>query len=158
MLLLNHKLKWPATVVFYAALLIGVYSISFDNQLEKIWIVPVYSLFGDETGLMGTGLGIKGWTETSLVNEILTVVIVTAGLIASFSKERIEDELTSKIRLESLSVAIVLNYLIVLVANFFIFDFAFLNALMVFLFAPLVMFNIIFQVRLYNYYRLEDEK
>lgn len=158
MLLLNHKLKWPATVVFYAALLIGVYSISFDNQLEKIWIVPVYSLFGDETGLMGTGLGIKGWTETSLINEILTVVIVTAGLIASFSKERIEDELTSKIRLESLSVAIVLNYLIVLVANFFIFDFAFLNALMVFLFAPLVMFNIIFQVRLYNYYRLEDEK
>lgn len=158
MLLLNHKLKWPATVVFYVALLFGVYSISFDNQLEKIWIVPVYSLFGDETGLLGTGLGKNGWTETSLINEILTVVIVTAGLIASFSKERIEDELTSKIRLESLSVAIVLNYLIVLVANFFIFDFAFLNALMVFLFAPLVMFNIIFQVRLYNYYRLEDEK
>jgi hypothetical protein len=158
MLLLNHKLKWPATVVFYAALLIGVYSISFDHQLEEIWKVPVYSLFGDETGLLGTGLGKKGWTETSLINEILTVIIVTAGLIASFSKERIEDELTSKIRLESLSVAIVLNYLIVLVANFFIFDFAFLNALIVFLFAPLVMFNIIFQVRLYNYYRLEDEK
>lgn len=107
---------------------------------------------------MGTDIGKKGWTETSLLNEILTVVIVIAGLIASFSKERIEDELTSKIRLESLSVAIVLNYLIVLVANFFIFDLAFLKALMVFLFAPLVMFNIIFQVRLYNYYRLEDEK
>lgn len=156
MVLLNHKLKWPATVVFYSALLFGVYSISFENQLAEIWKVPVYSLFGDETGLLG--LGKKGWTETSLINEILTVIIVTAGLIASFSKERIEDELTSKIRLESLSVAIVLNYLIVLVANFFLFDFAFLNALMVFLFAPLVMFNIIFQVRLYNYYRLEDEK
>lgn len=158
MLLLNHKLKWPATTVFYAALLLGVYSISYDNQLEEIWKVPVYSIFGEETGLMGTDFGKKGWTETSLLNEILTVVIVIAGLIASFSKERIEDELTSKIRLESLSVAIVLNYLIVLVANFFIFDFAFLKALMVFLFAPLVMFNIIFQVRLYNYYRLEDEK
>lgn len=158
MVLLNHKLKWPATAVFYASLLLGVYSISFDNQLEEIWKVPVYSLFGQETGLMGTGLGKKGWTETSLFNEILTVVIVISGLIASFSKERIEDELTSKIRLESLSVAIVLNYLIVLVANFFIFDFAFLNALMVFLFAPLVMFNVLFQLRLYNYYRLEDEK
>ena len=77
-MLLNHKLKWPATVVFYAALLLGVYSISFDNQFEEIWKV--------------------------------------------------------------------------------LFDFAFLNALMVFLFAPLVMFNIIFQVRLYNYYRLENEK
>jgi hypothetical protein len=157
-MLLNHKLKWPATVVFYAALLLGVYSISFDNQFEEIWKVPVYSLFGQETGLLGSGLGKKGWTETSLFNEILTVIIVISGLIASFSKERIEDELTSKIRLESLSVAILVNYLIVLVVNFVLFDFAFLNALMVFLFAPLVMFNIIFQVRLYNYYRLENEK
>jgi len=148
MALLNHKLKWPATAVFYAALLFGAYSISFENQLHEIWKVPVYSIFGDD----------KGWTETSLINEILTVIIVTAGLIASFSKERIEDELTSKIRLESLSIAIVLNYLIVLIANFVIFDFAYLNALMVFLFTPLVMFNIIYQVRLYNYYRLEDEK
>ncbi len=158
MRLFNHKLKWPATVIFYGSLLIGVYSISTENQLDETWKVPVYSLFGNETGFMGTGFGKKGWTETALFNEILTVVIVVSGFMASFSREKVEDELTSKIRLESLSLAILLNYALVLVANFFIFDFAYLNTLIVFLFAPLVMFNIIFQVRLFRYYKIEDEK
>lgn len=158
MKLLNHKLKWPATVLFYTALLIGVYLISTENQLDDLWNVPVYSLFGNEKDFMGTGLGKSGWTQNTLFNEVLTVIIICSGLVASFSKEKIEDELISKMRLESLSIAIVINYALVLVANFFIFDFAFFNALIIFLFAPLVMFNVIFQVKLFNYYKVEDEK
>ncbi len=158
MKLLNHKLKWPATVLFYTSLLIGVYLISTENQLDDLWNVPVYSLFGNEKDFMGTGLGKSGWTQNTLFNEVLTVIIICSGLVASFSKEKIEDELISKMRLDSLSIAIVINYTLVLVANFFIFDFAFFNALIIFLFAPLVMFNIIFQVKLFNYYKVEDEK
>jgi hypothetical protein len=158
MMLLNHKLKRPATVLFYTSLLLGVYAITTENQLGEIWEIPVYSIFGNESGMLGTGLGQRGWTTTSLFNEILTVVIVCTGLMASFSQEKIEDELISRIRLESLSLAIVLNYALVLVANFFLFDFAFLNALMVFLFAPLVMFHVILKVRLFRYYKIENEK
>lgn len=158
MKLLDHKLKWPATVMFYTSLLLGVYSISTENHFDEIWKVPVYSLFGNETGFLGTGLGKRGWTETSIFNELLTVVIVISGLIASFSREKIEDELISKIRLESLAAAIILNYALLLVANFLIYDFTFLHTLIVFLFAPLAMFNIILQVRLFNYYKVEDEK
>ena len=158
MKLLDHKLKWPATVIFYTSLLLGVYSISTENQFDEIWKVPVYSLFGNETGFLGTGLGKRGWTETSIFNELLTVVIIISGLIASFSREKIEDELISKIRLESLAAAIILNYALLLVANFLIYDFTFLHTLIVFLFAPLAMFNIIFQVRLFNYYKVENEK
>jgi hypothetical protein len=158
MKLLNHKFKWPATAVFYGSLLIGIYSLSFENQLDEIWKLPVYSLVGNESGFLGTGLGKKGWTETALFNEILTVVIVLSGFIASFSREKVEDELTTKIRLESLSFAILINYALVLVANFFFFDFAYLYVLIAFLFAPLIMFNLIFQVRLFNYYKLDDEK
>lgn len=158
MKLLNHKLKWPATVLFYTSLLIGVYLISTENQLDDLWNVPVYSLFGNEKDFMGTGLWKSGWTQNTLFNEVLTVIIICSGLVASFSKEKIEDELISKMRLESLSIAIVINYALVLVANFFIFDFAFFNALIIFLFAPLVMFNVIFQVKLFNYYKVEDEK
>lgn len=107
---------------------------------------------------MGSEFGKRGWTETSLLNEVLTVFIICSGLIASFSREKIEDELISKIRLESLSAAFITNYAFVLVSNFFIFDFAFFNTLVIFLFAPLVMFNIIFQVRLFNYYKIDNEK
>lgn len=158
MRLLNHTLKWPATVLFYASLMLGIYSISTNNQLDDIWKIPVYSLFGNENDFFGTGLGKQGWTETSIFNELLTVVIICSGLVASFSREKIEDELISKIRLESLSVAIIINYVLVLIANFLIFDFTFLYALIVFLFAPLVMFNLLFQVRLFKYYKIEDEK
>jgi hypothetical protein len=70
MKLLNHKFKWPATAVFYGSLLIGIYSLSFENQLDEIWKLPVYSLVGNESGFLGTGLGKKGWTETALFNEL----------------------------------------------------------------------------------------
>jgi hypothetical protein len=158
MKLLNHKFKWPATVLFYTSLLIGIYLISTENHLNDIWNAPVYSLFGNEKGVMGSEFGKRGWTENSLFNEVLTVVIICSGLIASFAREKIEDELISKIRLESLSTAIITNYALVLVSNFFIFDFAYFNTLVIFLFAPLVMFNIIFQVRLFNYYKVDNEK
>jgi hypothetical protein len=158
MKLLNYKFKWPATVLFYTSLLIGIYLISTENHLNDIWNAQVYSLFGNEKGVIGSEFGKRGWTENSLFNEVLTVVIICSGLIASFSREIIEDELISKIRLESLSIAIITNYALVLVSNFFIFDFAFFNTLVIFLFAPLVMFNIIFQVRLFNYYKVDNEK
>ena len=119
MKLLNHKFKWPATVLFYTSLLIGIYLISTENHLNDIWNAPVYSLFGNEKGVMGSEFGKRGWTENSLFNEVLTVVIICSGLIASFSREIIEDELISKIRLESLSTAIITNYALVLVSNFF---------------------------------------
>lgn len=156
MKLLNNTFKWPATVFFYSSVLVGIYSISFDNELDKIWKVPVYSLFGSESGFLG--LGKKGWTETAIFNEVLTVLIVCSGLMASFSKEKVEDELISKIRLTSLSAAIIINYAVLLIANFLTFDLSFLMVLIVFLFAPLVMFNIIFQIRLIKYYKLDHEE
>lgn len=156
MRLLNHKLKWPSMVVFYASLATGIIAISTENQFDEIWKVPVYQIIGDESGFLG--MGKRGWTETAIFNELLTVIIIVSGIIASFSREKIEDELITKIRLESLSTAIVINYILVLIANFLIFDLSFLTALIVFLFAPLVMFNLIFQVRLFNYYKINDEK
>ena len=153
MKLLNHKFKGPATAIFYLSVMVGIYSISFENNLEEIWKTSVYSLGGNNKGFLG--LGVSGWTETGLFNEVLTFLIISSGLMASFSKEKIEDELISKMRLESLSVAIVINYVFVLMANLVFFDLSFLTALMAFLFAPLVLFNLIFQFRLFNYYKLD---
>lgn len=154
MRLLNHQFKWPATAIFYVTLIIGIYAISVENQLEELWEVPVYSFFGNKTGFLG--MGKSGWIQNGIFNEVLTFLIVSSGLIAGFSKEKIEDELTSKIRLESLAIAIIINYILVLMGNFLLFDFSFLTAMMVFIFTPLVMFNLIFQFRLFNYYRINQ--
>lgn len=153
MKLLNHKFKWPATMVFYASLLIGIYAISFDNQLEDVWQITVYSLVGSQKGFLG--LGKAGWIQNGIFNEVLTFIMICSGLMASFSKEKIEDELISKIRLESLSTAIIINYALLLIANLLFFDLSFLTVLIVFLFTPLLMFNCIFQIRLINYYKVE---
>lgn len=153
MKLINHKFKLPATVIFYGSLLLGLYSLSGESNFDEIWKVPVYSFFGHEEGLMGFGK--KGWIETGILNELITILIICSGLMASFSREKVEDELISKIRLESLSVAIVLNYALLILTNLLVFDFAFLTVLIVFLFAPLLMFHIIFRIRLYKYYRSE---
>ena len=141
MKLLHYKTKWPATVVFYLSLLLGIFILSTDYEISNMWEVPVYSLFGGE-GIFG--LEKQGWTKTGFVDEILTILIVCSGLIATFSREKVEDELISKIRLESLSLAIIINYGLLLVANFLIFGLFYFDTLIVFLFAPIIMFNIIF--------------
>lgn len=150
-LLFNHKFKVPATVLFYASLIVGLISLINDNDWENLWTVPVYSVFGSVKGGFLTSQ--RGWIENSIFNEVLTLLIICSGLLANFARERVEDELISKIRLESLALSILINYGLLLVANMIVFDLSFYYVLICYLFTPLVVFHIIFRYRLFNYYR-----
>ena len=67
-----------------------------------------------------------GMTQNNILNEIIGVLVIISSLMVAFSKEKSEDEYISKIRLESLVWSVYVNYAVLLVAFFCIYDIAFL--------------------------------
>lgn len=85
------------------------------------------------------------WIKNGIFDEIISILLITGGLMAGFSKEKIEDEYIMKIRMESLTWAIYCHYLILLVATLLVFDLSFLTIMIVNMFTILIIFNFRFQ-------------
>lgn len=86
----------------------------------------------------------------NLLNEILGILIIFGALLVAFSKEKIEDEFISKIRLESLVWGVYLNYAILLIAIIFIYDLAFIWVMIFNMFTILLFFIMRFHWQIYK--------
>jgi hypothetical protein len=76
------------------------------------------------------------------------VLIILSGLVVAFSKEKLEDELISSIRLKSLVWATYVNYGVLLLAFIFVYDLSFLWIMIFNMFTILVFFIIRFNWQL----------
>jgi hypothetical protein len=85
-----------------------------------------------------------GMVKNNILNEILGILIIISSLFVAFSKEKLEDEYISKIRLDSLVWAVYVNYGILLFSFLFIFDFSFLWVMIFNMFTVLLFFIIRF--------------
>ena len=85
-----------------------------------------------------------GMVKNNILNEILGILIIISSLFVAFSKEKLEDEYISKIRLDSLVWAVYFNYGILLFSFLFIFDFSFLWVMIFNMFTVLLFFIIRF--------------
>ncbi|MFT6337561.1 MAG: hypothetical protein ACJATI_004325 [Halioglobus sp.] len=86
-----------------------------------------------------------GMTKNNLLNEIIGAIIIISSIIVAFSKEKSEDEYISKIRLESLVWAVYVNYGILLISLFCIYDLAFMWVMIFNMFTILLFFIIRFK-------------
>jgi len=82
--------------------------------------------------------------NTNILNEVFGILIIISSLLVGFSKEKLEDEYISKIRLESLVWAVYVNYGILLISFLFFFDEAFLEIMIFNMFTVLLFFIIRF--------------
>ena len=92
------------------------------------------------------------WIENGLGDEVFTLLIIVSGLINSFSKEKIEDELISRIRLESLSLSLFISFGLIIVSTFLVFNINYMYVLVFNLFLIILLFNLIFKFRLFKHY------
>lgn len=156
-LLFKHQYKRISGWIFYLTMPIALYAFLTD-KFQDILVVKVYPLFSFKkiitTEHTVNVIGSKGfrWIENGLVNEILIAIIIVAGIINSFSKEQIEDELIGKLRMESLTLSLYLNYGFILIANFLIYELTFLYILVFNLVTILLFFNLLFKYKLYQHY------
>ena len=135
--------------IFYLTSIIGLYLLITDKILD-LFTLNVYSLFSESISDLTYG---GGWIENGLGDEIFTTIIIISGLINSFSKEKIEDELISKIRLESLTMSLFISYSLVIISTFLIYNLSYMYVLVFNLFIILLLFNLIFRYRLYQHYK-----
>ena len=149
--LFPHYLQKSSGIIFWISflLLILFYTsseyLNFESKTKVFALVGNTKLFGDNEWF--------GWIENSIIDEVLFFILIISGLIYAFSKEKIEDEMVSKIRLNSLVYATIFNYILILLAYIFVYGFTFINVMMVALFSQLLFFIIRYKWEMYRYYK-----
>lgn len=110
----------------------GVVDISFEFFKTKVFAIAQRGFF-TETSYFKI-------IENNILDEIVAIGIIVGGMFVAFSKERNEDEFISKIRLESLLWATYVNYIILLFAIIFVYEFGFITVMIVNMFTVLLFF------------------
>ena len=142
----NKYKKWGWILFlpsFIAALLISLFEINVDNY----FVVKVFA-FAD-TLLMNDNKYF-GITENSILDEVILFFLIIGGILIGFSKLKIEDEFTNKIRYESLVWATYFNYGLILFFTLFLYGMSYLNVLFYNTFTLLLFFIIRFHYSIYK--------
>jgi hypothetical protein len=148
--LFNYKYKKISGVIFYLLIPVGLFLLLTD-RIQDVFVVNVFSIFSYEwIGSERTGFG---WIENGLGDEIFTLLIIISGLVNSFSKEKIEDELISRIRLESLSLSLFISFGLIIISTFLVYNLNYMYVLVFNLFLIIFLFNLIFKFRLFKHYK-----
>ena len=147
--LFNYKYKKISGWIFYLLIPVGLFLL-LTERIQDIFVVNVFSIFSYEWfGSERTGFG---WIENGLGDEIFTLLIIVSGLINSFSKEKIEDELISRIRLESLSLSVFISFGLIIISTFLVFNINSMYELVFNLFLVILLCHLILKVRLFKHY------
>ncbi len=88
--------------------------------------------------------------KTNILPSFILLFFLFSCLIVAFSKEKNEDEYISKVRLDSLIWAVLINYLLLLLSIIFIYEIAFLWIIVFNMFTILILFIIRFNLILFK--------
>lgn len=140
--LLHNKYKKYGWILLVLGLIIGAlfYTEAIDNELLKVKVLSFYS----NGSFMDEEKSFFQIIETGLLDEIISILIIVGGLLVGFTKEKIEDEFIYQLRKDSLAWAIITNYIVLLFAVIFIYNFTFFDVLIFNMFTPLLIFIIRF--------------
>ena len=144
--LLPNRYKNPGWYVLIPSLLVGLLTLIF--QFEPSFLDVSIPAIADDQLFNGTHFFVI--TETNVLDEILSVLIIISSLLVAFSKTKNEDEYITKVRLESLVWAIYVNYIILLLCILFLYNIAFFWALVFNMFTVLLCFIARFQWKIYR--------
>ena len=154
-LLFPNKYKGLGWVLLIPSLIFGMYLILTDYEASGLQ-VKMFSLFPTEF------FGEKkyfSFISVNITNTLTGVAFLIGCLLVGFSKEKYEDEFIAKIRLSSLLWAVLLNYILLLLAFIFVYGTSFLSVMIYNMYTVLLIFIIRFHYLLYKNSKLAtDEK
>ena len=138
-----QKLGWILLVPFGILLLYFCFTTSV-SRIE--WKVPVFAIIHND-------FGNPDWfkiVKNDIMDEILSIGLIVSLLFIAFSKEKNEDEYISQIRANSLVWALLINFLFLILCEFFVYGLVFFEILCVNLFSILVLFIIKFKIAVFK--------
>lgn len=142
--LFPYQWKLVGWIIFVPAFLAGLFWLVKKPEPEWLdW--KVFALFTDDFGSKFTPEGEQSspsfrWIDNNVLDEILGVLLIIGGTLVAFSREKIEDEFISKLRLDSLVWATYVNYGLLLLALLLVYDLAFFNVMIINMFTLLLFF------------------
>lgn len=151
--------KKPSGWVFAISTILGgiyIFDASILENLTPYLEVRVPYLFGSP--IFGNNAEETLWDSNHILDEILLIINVISGITLGFSREKVEDELISKIRLESLAWSVYWNFGILIIATLVIYSATFLIVMAVQMVSILVWFNLRYSYRLRRHYKLLDHE
>ena len=85
-----------------------------------------------------------------LVNNIAIIGTILGAIFATCSREKIEDEMVRQIRLNSLLVALYVNYAVLIVCSLLVYNLDFLSVMLYNMFTMLLIFMGVFRYRMWR--------
>lgn len=154
-LLLPNKYKTLGWILLIPSALIGLYLIitGFEPTLVrgKTFAVLSEGIFGARNTF--------SVIETDLTSTIVGTLFLAGALLVAFSRQKQEDEYIARIRMTSLLWAVLVNYVLLLLAFLLVYGLPFMSVMMYNMFTVLIIFIARFHFILYqNAKASTDEK
>lgn len=141
--LFPSKFKWPAGILFYLLLALGLFVEASDFRPDVFNItLPALLRFTDTP--MGKVV------NNNFLNELIGLMAIFSGLVYAFSREKVEDEFVKSIRANALIWAVYTNYILLALFMLLLYDFAFFWAMMLNMFTIIIVFSLRFHWLLYR--------
>ena len=90
-------------------------------------------------------------------DELVVIGLAVSLLLASFSREKDEDECIAHLRMQAWTMAVVSNYLILIVVTLCIYGMSYLNFIAVNMFTVLILFLVVFHWKLWRFRKENHE-
>ncbi|WP_131777637.1 hypothetical protein [Chryseobacterium sp. JAH] len=133
--LLPNRFKMIGWFIFLPSLILGLISLSGVMNFE-ISLPVIYNsgFFNDEEQ------GFLKNAEIDLFPNLFGLLIIIGGILVGFSKEKIEDEYISSLRLKSVFWSLIVSYSIVFILFVTVFGSLFLTVIILIMFLPMVLY------------------
>ena len=145
--LFPNAFKKPSLIVLVIATISMIIISNFNDALDLHLMVKTFAFISNQA--FEDPLYFN-WFEDDIFPELIGIVLILSGLVFAFSKEKTEDEMISKIRLESLVWATYINYAVLLLCIVFMYGFSFFSVMIYNMFTLLFFFIIRFHWMLYK--------
>jgi hypothetical protein len=116
------KIGW---VIFIPFLVLGIASLHMDFQFDWLQVNRDKSFFDG---------------NTNFTDEIAAIGVLIGLIFVAFSREQIEDEFVMQLRLDSLVVAVLINYALLFLAILFVYGMDFIYVWVYNMYTVLILF------------------
>lgn len=145
-LLLPHAFKKTGWYLFIPFLVIGV--IITITGYEADWLnANVFAFFNHD---IFEEVQSFQFIKINITNTLVGVLFIVGALLVAFSKEKVEDEFIAKMRLSAFMWAVLMSYILLLLAFILVYGSAFLTVMVYNMFTVLIIFILKFNWTLYR--------
>ena len=117
----------------------------FPHSFQKVgWVIFAIGV------LTGAYILLVQYDSSYTLNNVAIISICVGALLATCSREKVEDEMTQQLRLNSLLTALYINYLVLIVCSLLIYDLEFLHVMMYNMFTILLIFMVVFRYKIWR--------